>query len=104
ELGRDQRRVADAGLVEPRRRGQGPEPAAHSAGMRFVIELERLGLVQGLVHFHRMTWTRVPRPTVEWISNSLTRRREPPRPSPSPPPVVKPSRSAASMSGMAGPS
>src|SRR5882757_6441257 len=39
-------------------------------------------------HFHRVTITRVPTPTVEFSSNSFTRRRAPVRPKPSPVPEV----------------
>src|SRR5215472_8238044 len=54
-------------------------------------------------YFHRMTVTFVPSPTRDFSSNSLTNRLLPPSPRPSPEPVVKPPRSARSMSGIPGP-
>src|SRR6185369_14765457 len=48
-------------------------------------------------HVHRVIRTVVPAPGCEWISNSLDSRLAPPRPSPSPLPVVKPSFSACSV-------
>src|SRR6185369_9777521 len=54
-------------------------------------------------YFHRAIVIRVPLPGAVSILNSLHRRLAPPRPRPSPPPVVKPSRSACSTSAMPGP-
>src|SRR5579863_7427264 len=54
-------------------------------------------------YFHRVTVTRVPFPGADSIENSLTRRLLPPRPRPIPLPVVNPSLSANSTSGMPGP-
>src|SRR5215469_4257684 len=56
-----------------------------------------------LSYFQRVRATWVPRPTVEWISNSLTSRLAPPNPRPNPVPVVNPSRMANSTSGIPGP-
>ena len=53
--------------------------------------------------FQRAHATRVPLPSADSMLNSLHRRLAPPRPRPRPLPVVKPSRSAASMSLMPGP-
>src|SRR3954469_565834 len=47
--------------------------------------------------------TRVPLPGADSIANSFTRRRAPPSPIPRPVPVVYPSRSARSTSGIPGP-
>ena len=54
-------------------------------------------------YFHRVTMTFVPPPTREATSNSLTRRFEPPKPSPMPRLVVKPSVIACSRSAMPSP-
>src|ERR1700757_650855 len=55
------------------------------------------------LYFQRVIVIRVPSPGRETMSNSFTRRFDPPRPRPNPEPVVKPSRSASSTSGMPGP-
>src|SRR5262249_40751756 len=55
------------------------------------------------LHFHFVMHTRVPLPICETIANSFTNRLVPPRPNPIPPPVVYPSFSASSMSGIPGP-
>ena len=54
-------------------------------------------------HFHRAMVTRVPTPTVDWRSNSLTSRRAPESPSPSPVPELQPSVSACAISLIPGP-
>ncbi len=54
-------------------------------------------------HFQRVMVTRVPTPTCESSSNSLTKRRAPVRPSPKPWPEVQPSVIASSRLGMPGP-
>jgi len=51
----------------------------------------------------RVITTRVPRPTVDSTSNSLTKRLAPGSPSPKPSPEVQPFVMARSISGMPGP-
>src|ERR1700733_38600 len=54
-------------------------------------------------HFQRVTVTRVPSPTIESNSNSLTRRRAPVSPNPKPWPELQPSDIASARSGIPGP-
>src|ERR1700733_14872196 len=54
-------------------------------------------------YFQRVMVTRVPTPTVDSISNSLTRRLLPVKPKPGPVPEPPPSVIASSTLGMPGP-
>jgi hypothetical protein len=74
------------------------EPEVLRIGSRLAPRLTTLAALRDAderarrdAHPHRVAVIRVPWPGVESISNSLTRRRAPPSPSPRPPPVVKPS-------------
>src|SRR5689334_7694154 len=97
-----EQRAAMAGMFED----VGRELGRHSERRRTPADRSNPGAVVEIEHlaradyFHRTTVTLVPRPGVVSISNSLTSRREPPRPSPSPLPVVNPSRNACSTSGI----
>src|SRR6185503_18652821 len=93
--------LARGGGIEMRAPGQVPRRPARVP--------DRGGVIHG--HLHRSDRDHdhlamvpvFPRPTPESMANSFTRRRAPPSPRPSLPPVVNPSCSALSTSGMPGP-
>src|SRR5438105_3775624 len=64
-------------------------------GMRGVANLNKDLRCGCIAYFHRTMVTLVPSPTRETTSNSFTSLLAPPRPSPNPEPVVKPSRRAS---------
>src|SRR5262245_60349515 len=99
DLAHDERDLARLVLVEPEpaaERARGPTRHPHLARVRHA-EDELVG------HFHRVIATRVPSPGRDESSNSFERRFAPPRPSPRPPAVEKPSFMARSVSAMPGP-
>src|SRR5260370_1061744 len=88
--------------VEAHRAGGGQDLAARLSHLARLGDRERQRGARD-DHFHLVMQTRVPWPGVDVMSNSFERRRAPPRPSPRPEPVVKPSRRACGTSGMPGP-
>src|SRR6185369_3765428 len=93
QLGDDEADAARVRLIEVFGAGQRDRAAARLADGAGIADVQ---MHPG--HRQRVIVTRVPSPGREWMSNSLTSRLAPPRPSPSPPPVVNPSRMACSTS------
>src|SRR5690606_22799101 len=104
ELGGDDPRPADRLLVGAEVLRERHRPAARVPRAAGVEDLDPLVDVEG-GHgpLQRTIEIVVPPSTRLWMSNACTSRRAPPRPRPRPDPVVKPSESARSMSGMPGP-
>src|SRR5580658_6523737 len=102
----DDRYLAHAVLVESARFGHQLGAAPAFADMALLAHIQAHGRGardDPAAHFHRVMATRVPTPTVECNSHSLTKRRAPVSPSPNPEPEVQPSVIACSMSGIPGP-
>src|ERR1700716_3537868 len=103
-LGHHQRHPADIRLTKLERLRQLDRDSPRFSHTARLLDGEGDGNVVGRKSYvHRVAVTRVPSAKRETISNSLTRRLEPPRPSPIPPLVVKPSVIACSRSAMPGP-
>src|SRR3954454_21178220 len=96
EFGHDQRDSSGIHFVQSCGKTQGP--ATCFAGMRLLRDVLKEVWFGCADHRHRVMVILVPLPGAESISNSLTSRFAPPRPSPRPPPLVYPSRIAKSIS------
>src|ERR1700761_4959129 len=105
EFGRDDAHSASGGVIELciLRETLCPTAALAAVGLLCYRHARLSPAEQTRNHFQRVTETRVPAPTTDLISNSLTRRRAPDNPNPMPVPELQPSVSASSRFGMPGP-
>ena len=84
ELGHDDRDLLDSLLIEAQIPGQRSRNAPGFADLARFLDWQAMHDL----HIHRTMVTRVPSPGTDQMSNSLTRRLEPPSPRPRPLPVV----------------
>src|SRR5262249_45052549 len=102
-LGDNDRELSPLCLVKANARAQVHGEAPGLADLRRIVNGNHERGIERSGHFPLVIVTRVPSPARESIVNSLTSRFAPPSPIPMPLPVVKPSVSARSTSGMPGP-
>ncbi len=83
EFGGDDREAAEVILAET---GIAPDRGGFAADLSDLLWSATVN--RRMNYFQRAIVTRVPSPGLDWMANSLQRRREPLRPRPRPPPVV----------------